>query len=66
MTIFSARGIYKAKIKVLAGLSSCLEVGSAREKYASKFIPFVGRIQFLEVVGLRPPFPGWLSTGAHS
>lgn len=33
------------------------------EKSTSKLTLIVGRIQFLEAVGLESPFPSWLSAG---
>lgn len=45
---------HKAKTKVY----------SLRETLGKQLIQAVGQIQFLPVVGLRSPFPCWLSAGA--
>lgn len=35
------------------------------EESISKLIQVVSRIQFLIAIGLRPPFPCWLTTRGH-
>lgn len=55
----SLRRVYKAEIKLAAGLRSFLEARGV--EFASKFILVVGRIWFLVVAGPRSPFPGWFS-----
>lgn len=34
--------------------------GESAEKFASKLIQVGGRSQFLPIVGVTSPFPGWL------
>lgn len=55
-------GSHKFKVKVLAGLLS----GNSGEESTSRFITFVGRIQFFAVGGLRSSFPCWLSARLYS
>ena len=50
----SLRRVYKAEIKLAAGLRSCLEAQGV--KFASKFILVVGRIWFLGLQDRGPHF----------
>lgn len=58
-------GSHRSHRNQAAGWVGLLSTGSGEES-ASKLILVVGRIQLLETVGLRSPFPCWLLTGGHS
>lgn len=55
-------GSHRSHRNQAAGWVGLLSTGSGEES-ASKLILVVGRIQLLETVGLRSPFPCWLLTG---
>ena len=57
LTIFSALGLYKTEIKMLAGWTP---LGRLWEGSTARLIQVVGRMLFLVVVGPRPPFHCWL------
>lgn len=58
---FSVLGLMELK-------STCSQDVCSQRVYggvcSSKIIQVTGRIQFLEIVGLRSPFPSWLSGGS--